>query len=113
MNKERELLKRALFHTISCQLREDIQELLAQPEQALTGDTILAIWRDGYDAMARLTQSETKRETLRDHLAGLAMQALMSVYINTGNETPSKDYIAHWAYEQADAMSKERKVDDE
>ena len=43
--------------------------------------------------------------TLRDHFAGMAMQALASS--NMSNESSVKD-IAKWAYLEADAMMKER-----
>lgn len=46
--------------------------------------------------------------TLRDFFAAKAMQALITVYVNTGNETPGKEYITSWAYEYADGMIKER-----
>jgi hypothetical protein len=50
---------------------------------------------------------------IRDHFAGLAMQALINVYVNTGNETPDDEYLAGWAYKKADAMLKVRSKSDE
>ena len=44
-------------------------------------------------------------ESLRDKFAGLAMQPLINIYENTGNEK----YCAKFAYQQADAMLKERR----
>lgn len=65
------------------------------------------VYNDGYhDGKA----FKDRHITLRDNFAGLAMQALIGVYINTGNESPSEDYIAHWSYRQADVMLKEREV---
>jgi hypothetical protein len=49
-----------------------------------------------------------RQEALRDHFAGLAMQSLINVYVNTGNETPDDEYLAGWAYKKADAMLAER-----
>jgi len=46
--------------------------------------------------------------TLRDHFAGLAMQSLINVYVNNGNGTPDDEYLADWAYKNADAMIAER-----
>jgi hypothetical protein len=46
---------------------------------------------------------------IRDHFAGLAMQSLINVYVNTGNEMVTDDrYLAAWAYKKADAMLAER-----
>ena len=46
---------------------------------------------------------KAKDMSLRDHFAGLAMQALQA----THKETPD-ELIAVWAYQQADAMLKAR-----
>lgn len=46
--------------------------------------------------------------SIRDFFAAKAMQSLIAVYINTGNETPGREYIASWAYEYADEMLKAR-----
>jgi hypothetical protein len=53
-----------------------------------------------------------RQEALRDHFAGLAMQSLINVYVNTGNETPDDEYLAGWAYKKADAMLAERNKND-
>ena len=45
-----------------------------------------------------------KDMTMRDHFAGLAMQALVSL----PDVDMSHDDCANWAYRQADAMLKER-----
>lgn len=52
--------------------------------------------------------TKTQDINLRDYFAAKAMQALITVYVNTGNETPGKEYITSWAYEYADGMIKER-----
>jgi hypothetical protein len=47
--------------------------------------------------------------TLRDHFAGLAMQALVSLPdVALPDVDMSHDACANWAYRQADAMLKER-----
>lgn len=47
-----------------------------------------------------------KGMTLRDHFAGLAMQAIVS---NSAEVNPAFDAVAEDAYMQADAMLKARK----
>ena len=42
--------------------------------------------------------------SLRDHFAGLAMQSLINVYVNTKDETPPDYYLAGWSYRMAEAM---------
>jgi len=42
-----------------------------------------------------------------------AMQSLINVYVNTGNETPDNEYLSGWAYQTADAMLKAREAGDE
>lgn len=118
MSKERELLERLLKADVAdyYDLLAETREFLIQPEQALTGDTIVGIWRDGYDAGERLAQPGQEPApvvgdqniSLRDHFAGLAMQGLMSVYAQDYSRTVSEKDVAEWAYEQADAMLSER-----
>lgn len=53
------------------------------------------------------------RVTLRDHFAGLAMQAYISTYGNTAscaNVLDGKDYISEMSYEIADSMLKQREL---
>ncbi len=68
MSKERELIKDMKI-LLECtdmgglQRRADVLigraiELLAQPEPSLTGDQLIDMWRDGYDAGARLAKLE-------------------------------------------------------
>ena len=91
MSKERYLLKQ-IQQFLQCDCIDtynfaiDIEELLSQPEQDL-------------------------REDLRDHFAGLTMQSLINVYVNTGNETPDNEYLSGWAYQISDSMLKARLVD--
>ncbi len=68
-------------------------------------------WRT-FDAVAGVTKDHAKGVlnqgmTLRDHFAGLAMQGLLSADINN---KWSEDDIAMSAYEQADAMLRERAI---
>lgn len=46
------------------QAEDKIQELLKQPEQTLTGDKMIEMWRDGYDAGTRLKQPEQFNQDL-------------------------------------------------
>ena len=56
----------------------------------------------------RRTVTEQVGMSLRDHFAGLAMQALIPInYANDG--TLVQDVVAQWSYEIADAMLAERK----
>jgi hypothetical protein len=61
------------------------------------------IAKDYTDWMVK-TGGYAKDMTLRDHFAGLAMQALVSL----PDVDMSHDACANWAYRQADAMLKER-----
>ena len=67
-----------------------------------------SIIEDYKQELYRKSKCTNKEIALRDHFAGLAIQALIQVYVNTGNETPSDDYICHRAYETADTMLKVR-----
>ena len=68
MSKERELLQTVAVQLLvfdlkqSSDLVDEIQELLAQPEQTeqfpLPGERLIEMWRDGYDAGVRLAQPE-------------------------------------------------------
>lgn len=42
--------------------------------------------------------------SLRDHFAGLALQSLITVYVNTKDETPPDYYLAGWSYRMSEAM---------
>lgn len=59
MSKERELLLKILVsEQLDIVLSRKVGELLSQPEQTLTGDKMIEMWRDGYDAGTRLDQPE-------------------------------------------------------
>lgn len=72
MSKERELIKDMKI-LLECTYIGGLQrnadvligraiELLAQPEPSLTGDQLIDMWRDGYDAGARLAHPEQEQE---------------------------------------------------
>ena len=63
-----------------------------------------AIYAKEYTDWHIKTGGYAKDMTLRDHFAGLAMQALVSM----PDVEMSHDACASWAYRQADAMLKER-----
>jgi len=60
--------------------------------------------------LAQKEYSDKNTMTLRDHFAGLAMQGLLSA--DPGNKWGDED-CAKFAYQQADAMLKERSKSDE
>ena len=101
MSKERELLQRVLdgdvdrHWTISSRLYKKIEEVLAQPEQGLREDLREDLQEDIREGIS-----------LRDHFAGLAMQGLIAADVRVVWDNES---IADLAYDQADAMLKERK----
>jgi len=74
MSLERELIKdmKILLECTdmgSLQRRADVLigraiEILTQPEPYLTGDQLIDMWRDGYDAGARLAQPEQEQEPI-------------------------------------------------
>lgn len=55
-------------------------ELLAQPEPSLTGDQLIDMWRDGYDAGARLAHPEQEQEPV----AWIDAGSLESLQANRG-----------------------------
>ena len=63
MSKERELLESCLeemqYHSLVCpELKFEIKELIAQPEQTEQED-IRDVWQDGYEAGLRLAKQES------------------------------------------------------
>jgi len=56
-----------------------------------------------YDGQGNVLQYQEAGMTLRDHFAGLAMQACLA----RGDDT-NRPGIAEWSYSMADAMLKER-----
>ena len=67
------------------------------------------VYNDGYhDGKA----FKERHMTVRDQFASSAMQSLINVYVNTGNETPDNEYLSRWAYQTADAMLKAREAGD-
>lgn len=56
-----------------------------------------------YDGQGNVLQYQEQGMSLRDHFAGLAMQACLA----RGDDT-NRPGIAEWSYSMADAMLKER-----
>ena len=136
MSKEREFLKKLRYASLlENDLRKELEELLAQPEQEPVGVVrIIGGYPDNSERVVewvrpykylkdgdRLYTAPPKREqglredlregiSFCDHFAGLAMQELMAADVRVIWDNES---IAELAYDMADAMLMERSKRDE
>jgi hypothetical protein len=123
MSKERELLERVMYRIPSTTISEhdldlvdDIKELLAQPEHFGNITDMVELKEHNKILTAELQTAKasvvemmrlvgTDDAGLRDHFAGLAMQAFLST---DGGFDLDPVIVAEAAYEQAEAMLEQR-----
>ena len=102
---------------MSISLASDIKEIMGLHKQCVEHEITIKNLQDEKEIMKQFYKdqiiklvdeiSDLKKNSgisLRDHFAGLALQSLINVYVNTKDETPPDYYLAGWSYRMAEAM---------
>jgi len=98
-------------------LASDIKEIMGLHRQCVEHEITINNLQEEKESMKEFYKDKTmaleaqirdlkehNHISLRDHFAGLAMQSLINVYVNTKDETPPDYYLAGWSYRMAEAM---------